>query len=559
MSSSSATGRVAFDSGQFRCNINLHSFKTSKRMSQVDRIRANGVDNIIALPQLVISGDQSAGKSSVLDGITGIPFPRLDGLCNRLPTEIILRHARLNAYHHHLRDFEELPKIIEQAAKLMGVRGSDTNAEGPAVAADVLRLELVGDTGLHLRIVDLPGDRVGVRTVGIITKPDLISEGTKSRIAYLAKNCDHTKLNLRWFLLKNPSPAELKEGITLEGRRKAELTFFATGGWKEQGHIERELPKVREDVRRVLRDISEELGGIGTERKSSTQIQQALRGHTAAVTRDFSETSRQQLFVRLRAVVHNENKRFSDHMSQYGKKRKVVEVSHSPDHDEEGPLLVTAEEMLEWIRQSSRWSLIARNHINVVSKIVSQFMNLALAHVIKDVEVRENMDCLIRAVLEAYVEASESELARLLEDETRHPITYNHNYTENIQKGRDQKSKSHLEQSQRNSIQIDLFASRRRSVVVDMKEQACLDAQIDLNAYYKVAKKTFVDNITRQVIERHIVAKLADAFNPITVSCYSDEELVDLATVPPKIGHRRSEMYRVQRTLKQSFRDLAER
>lgn len=75
----------------------------------------------------------------------------------------------------------------------------------------------------------------------------------------------------------------------------------------------------------------------------------------------------------------------------------------------------------------------------------------------------------------------------------------------------------------------------------------------------QVAKKTFVDNITRQVIERHIVAKLADAFNPITVSCYSDEELVDLATVPPKIGHRRSEMYRVQRTLKQSFRDLAER
>lgn len=62
-------------------------------MSQVDRIRANGVDNIIALPQLVISGDQSAGKSSVLDGITGIPFPRLDGLCNRLPTEIILRHG----------------------------------------------------------------------------------------------------------------------------------------------------------------------------------------------------------------------------------------------------------------------------------------------------------------------------------------------------------------------------------------------------------------------------------------------------------------------------------
>jgi Dynamin family. len=159
--------------------ISLQSSKTSRRLNQIDQIRANGVGDHIALPQLVVCGDQSAGKSSVLEGISGIPFPRQDGLCTRFATEIILRHEctdikttatiipnssrsedekrLLSAYHHVLHDFTELPNIIEEAAKLMGVRGIDAQAEGPAFAADVLRLELVGNTGLHLTIVDLPG------------------------------------------------------------------------------------------------------------------------------------------------------------------------------------------------------------------------------------------------------------------------------------------------------------------------------------------------------------------------------------------------------------------
>lgn len=368
MASQTVTERVALDSIRLRGNIGLQSSKTSKRMNQIDRLRANGVDNIIPLPQLVVCGDQSAGKSSVLEGITGIPFPRQDGLCTRFPTEIIIRHdsatlgiaitvsiiphpshdkeetASLSSFHHRLLDFEELPNIIDQASKLMGVRGSDTDSEGPAFAADVLRLELVGDTGLHLTIVDLPGlisvseneedvrlveslvdsylqnsrtiilavvpassdvdtqgiiqrarrfDKTGVRTVGAITKPDLINEGTESRVARLAKNCDRTKLTLGWFLLKNPSPAELNAGISPDTRRQTELAFFNTERWKKQGldpsrvgigrlrafleelldsHIEREMPKVREDVRRVLRGINEELGDLGTERKSPSQI-----------------------------------------------------------------------------------------------------------------------------------------------------------------------------------------------------------------------------------------------------------------------------------------------
>lgn len=64
----------------------LASAKTSKRLNQIDRVRALRVDDHIALPQLVVSVDQSAGKSSVLEGISGCPLPRQDGLCTRFPT-----------------------------------------------------------------------------------------------------------------------------------------------------------------------------------------------------------------------------------------------------------------------------------------------------------------------------------------------------------------------------------------------------------------------------------------------------------------------------------------
>ena len=41
--------------------------------------------------QLVVVGDQSAGKSSVLTGLTGFAFPRAVSLCTRYATEIICR------------------------------------------------------------------------------------------------------------------------------------------------------------------------------------------------------------------------------------------------------------------------------------------------------------------------------------------------------------------------------------------------------------------------------------------------------------------------------------
>lgn len=45
-------------------------------MIQISALSLGGFCDKVDLPRLIVAGDRSAGKSSVLEGITGIPFPR---------------------------------------------------------------------------------------------------------------------------------------------------------------------------------------------------------------------------------------------------------------------------------------------------------------------------------------------------------------------------------------------------------------------------------------------------------------------------------------------------
>jgi hypothetical protein len=66
----------------------LQSTDQRKVMDIVDKLRRAGLSGIVELPQLVVCGDQSSGKSSVLEAITEIPFPRKENLCTRFATEV---------------------------------------------------------------------------------------------------------------------------------------------------------------------------------------------------------------------------------------------------------------------------------------------------------------------------------------------------------------------------------------------------------------------------------------------------------------------------------------
>ncbi|KAI9824015.1 MAG: hypothetical protein M1826_007548 [Phylliscum demangeonii] len=155
----------------------LENADQRKLMDVVDQLRRTGLGDVLQLPQLVVCGDQSSGKSSVLEAITEIPFPRKENLCTRFATEIVLRRGigisvstkitpdknrpmqeqeRLQEFSKSIQGFEELPELIAEATTLMGL-DSVGGADAKAFAKDVLSIEICGPDCPHLTLVDLPG------------------------------------------------------------------------------------------------------------------------------------------------------------------------------------------------------------------------------------------------------------------------------------------------------------------------------------------------------------------------------------------------------------------
>ena len=72
-------------------------------------------------------GQQSSGKSSVLESITGFPFPRGAGLCTRYPTEISCRSDDVSRTTVSIRP--QAGVSPERAAKLQEFRVDVTDLD----------------------------------------------------------------------------------------------------------------------------------------------------------------------------------------------------------------------------------------------------------------------------------------------------------------------------------------------------------------------------------------------------------------------------------------------
>ncbi|KAF6385168.1 MX dynamin like GTPase 1 [Rhinolophus ferrumequinum] len=57
----------------------------------IDSLRALGVEQDLALPAIAVIGDQSSGKSSVLEALSGVALPRGSGIVTRCPLVLKLR------------------------------------------------------------------------------------------------------------------------------------------------------------------------------------------------------------------------------------------------------------------------------------------------------------------------------------------------------------------------------------------------------------------------------------------------------------------------------------
>ena len=65
----------------------LQSSEERRLFDLVDKLKDLDVQKELQLPQLVVCGSQSSGKSSVLEAISGLSFPRGEFTCTKFVTE----------------------------------------------------------------------------------------------------------------------------------------------------------------------------------------------------------------------------------------------------------------------------------------------------------------------------------------------------------------------------------------------------------------------------------------------------------------------------------------
>ncbi|KAK3324991.1 dynamin family protein [Apodospora peruviana] len=157
----------------------------------IDSVQLAGIGDDI-IPQIVVVGDQSSGKSSVLTSLTGIEFQRHSTACTKHPTEIRLRRNNdssltgcrtkvwilpdksvqrtdqewlaLEKFERAIDDTPEmLRRCMQEASDLIAprldpaVRVNESDPRARFASKDKLIIEKSGPNMPALTLVDLPG------------------------------------------------------------------------------------------------------------------------------------------------------------------------------------------------------------------------------------------------------------------------------------------------------------------------------------------------------------------------------------------------------------------
>lgn len=207
-------------------------------ISLIDKLRDFHLNDYISLPRIAVLGEQSAGKSSLLESICGMNFlPRGSGIVTRRPLELRMIRAPIDKPYFvfpkdkgntEYSDSTEVTRVIEQLTE--EVAGNEKGISSTPITCTVYSAQVP-----DLTLIDLPGitrnpvkgqpenieqiikdlvkeycinsdtlilcvipanidlansdalkfarqlDPKGERTIGVLTKLDLMDEGTNAR------------------------------------------------------------------------------------------------------------------------------------------------------------------------------------------------------------------------------------------------------------------------------------------------------------------------------------------------------------------------------------------
>ncbi|XP_076838635.1 interferon-induced GTP-binding protein Mx-like [Brachyhypopomus gauderio] len=248
----------------------------------IDSMRQIGVEKELPLPAIAVIGDQSSGKSSVIEALSGVSLPRGTGIVTRCPLELKLRKTKSAGHWQAAISYKgqrvELkdPSQVEEHVK---IAQNTLAGEGVGICDDLITLEIMAPDVCDLTLIDLPGiarvpvkgqpddidkqirqlivkyitkcetinlvviacnvdiattealrmaqevDPEGKRTLAILTKPDLIDKGTEKNVLGIIQN-EVIPLNKGYIIVKCRGQAQINKGMSLADAMKEERDFF---------------------------------------------------------------------------------------------------------------------------------------------------------------------------------------------------------------------------------------------------------------------------------------------------------------------------------------------
>ncbi|CAM4833107.1 unnamed protein product, partial [Rotaria magnacalcarata] len=140
----------------------LNSEESRGLLLAIDKMREILHGEKITLPEIVVVGDQSVGKSSVLEAISGIQLPRAQNICTRCPLELRMKTAQDKEYATIRsgvscttdKRIDDLSKIADEVTRLTSeIAGEGANVSQNPIYLTVFKRDILYD----LTLVDLPG------------------------------------------------------------------------------------------------------------------------------------------------------------------------------------------------------------------------------------------------------------------------------------------------------------------------------------------------------------------------------------------------------------------
>eukprot|EP00262_Sarcandra_glabra_P010529 TRINITY_DN25819_c0_g1_i1.p1 TRINITY_DN25819_c0_g1~~TRINITY_DN25819_c0_g1_i1.p1 ORF type:complete len:682 (+),score=98.90 TRINITY_DN25819_c0_g1_i1:62-2107(+) len=154
--------------------VSSYNARIRPLLDAIDRLRNLKVmSEGIELPTIVVVGDQSSGKSSVLESLAGISLPRGQGICTRVPLVMRLQnHATPDSLLHLEYQGKRVPTSETHITDAISFATEEIAGAGKGISDAPLTLVVKKKGVPDLTMVDLPG----ITRVPVHGQPDDIYE-----------------------------------------------------------------------------------------------------------------------------------------------------------------------------------------------------------------------------------------------------------------------------------------------------------------------------------------------------------------------------------------------